>query len=64
MHNLKENLEFICEFLKPILLIAIMVSLTGFLLSGFAYYTIQIDNSKLNEIRHCPQCGVDLINLR
>ena len=61
MENLKENIDFIYEFLKPFLKIGILFSLMFFILSGFVFFTIQIDKSNLDDIMYCPNCGQDLI---
>lgn len=64
MNNLKENLEGLWEILQPLFKIAISVVIFGFLSTGIFYFTIKIDTSRLGEIRHCPSCGIDLLQLR
>lgn len=62
MENLKENFELFYELLRPFLKIGILLSLLFFILSGFVFFTMQIDKSNLEDIRYCPNCGQDLIN--
>ena len=64
MNNLKENLEGLWEFLYPLFKIFIAFATFFFLLTGITYFTIKIDTSRLGEIRHCPSCGIDLLQLR
>lgn len=64
MNNLKENLEGLWEFLHPLFKILIAFTTFFFLLTGVSYFAIKIDTSKLSEIRHCPSCGIDLIELK
>lgn len=64
MQNLKENLEGLYEILEPLLKIIIALAIIVFLLNGFVYFSVKIDTSRLGDIRHCPSCGIDLLELR
>lgn len=61
MEYLKDFFEGIYELLVPLLKLIFMIAAIGFLVSALVFYTIQIDESKLNKIRYCPSCGIDLI---
>lgn len=62
MENLKYFFTEIYEVLKPLLLIAVYIALFGFFMSGFIFFNIKIDTSNLDKIRHCPSCGIDLLD--
>ena len=50
----------IFNIIKDYLVIALAVLGCAFLLSGFVYFTIKIDESKIIETRYCSSCGIDL----
>lgn len=52
------------DIIKDFLIIALAVCGCAFLLSGFVYFTIKIDETKISETRYCPACGIDLVQGR
>lgn len=40
------------------------ILLSSVLLIAFSYYLMKIDSTKIQEIRYCPSCGVDLLSRR
>lgn len=59
--DLIENSNFLYNLLKPLLGIFLIASLIMFLLNGAFYYSIKVQNDNLENIRYCPNCGVDLL---
>lgn len=50
------------DYLYDILKICLVIAGISFLLSGFVFFTIKIDESNIDKTRYCPSCGIDLIN--
>lgn len=52
------------QYLKEYLIIVLILFGCAFLLSGFVFFTIKIDQTKIDETRYCPNCGIDLVEGR
>ena len=63
MENLKDWIYYLYDIIKPILIITLGILACCFLANGIYHYAIEIDESKLSDIRYCPSCGIDLINV-
>lgn len=57
-------MEYFIKNLKEASIIAFAIFGCFFLFSGFVFFTIKIDETKISETRYCPVCGIDLVQGR
>lgn len=50
--------------IKDIFIITALFFCSLFFLAGLVYFIIEIDESKIEETRYCPNCGIDLVEKR
>ena len=55
------KIEIIKEYIDDIFKILIGILICMFLISGIINYNIKINESKLDKLRYCHSCGVDLL---
>ena len=52
------------RLVKDFIFIVVGVLAVSFFFSGFLYFMIKIDETKIAQTRYCPSCGIDLIQGR